>query len=67
MFNDNQHNAPPELLAKAYEIALYFAERGIKDWALGPIQKRKTDSVLHTPPQGWRQDRPFDGDNADAR
>ena len=32
---------PPELLADAYKIALWFAEQGIKDWVLGPIQKRQ--------------------------
>lgn len=37
--NDNPHDAPPELLAQAYRIALYFAERGIKNWSLGPVAK----------------------------
>lgn len=32
---------PGELLAQAYRIALYFAEKGVKDWTLGPIQKRQ--------------------------
>lgn len=33
-------DVPGELVADAYKIALYFAERGVKEWKLGPIQRR---------------------------
>lgn len=52
--NDNPHDAPPELLAQAYRIALYFAERGIKGWTLGPVQKLVEVPGAKAPPMQRR-------------